>query len=117
MKLLADENISGILVSELAARGIDVVWVKARYRGASDDEIVEIAQQERRVILTSDKAFGERASRGAMTTGVILLRLHDVPPDEIVRLVVRIITSRDDWENVLAVIDRKRVRTIPLPVR
>lgn len=117
MKLLADENVSGSLVSELAARGIDVVWVKARYRGASDDEIVEIAQQERRVILTSDKAFGERASRGAMTMGVILLRLHEVPPDKMVTLVVRIITGRDDWEHLLAVIDRNRVRTIPLPVQ
>ncbi len=87
MKLLADENVSGVLVEELRARGIDIVWVKTNFRGISDDAVIDLASAEDRFILTSDKGFGEQVFRGGRRVGVILLRLYDVKPDELVAMV------------------------------
>ncbi|HEX3578253.1 MAG TPA: DUF5615 family PIN-like protein [Thermoanaerobaculia bacterium] len=115
MKLLADENISGVLVEELRACGIDTVWVKKDYRGISDDAVIAIASAEGRFILTSDKGFGEQVFRGGRRVGVILLRLYDLKADELVDMVSRIITRRDDWDHYFTVIDSKRVRMIALP--
>jgi predicted nuclease of predicted toxin-antitoxin system len=116
MKLLADENISGVLVEELRARGIDVVWVKTHFRGISDDVVTDLASAEGRVILTSDKGFGEQVFRGGRRVGVILLRLYDVGPDELAPMVARIVTSHEDWDLFFSVIDSKRVRRIALPI-
>lgn len=110
-----DENVSGVLVEELRARGIDIIWVKTHFRGISDDVVTDIASAKGRVILTSDKGFGEQVFHGGRRVGVILLRLYDVNPAELVPMVARIVTSRDDWDHFFSVIDSKRVRMIALP--
>ena len=47
-------------------------------RGIDDDEVIQIAYKEQRVLITNDKDFGEKIYRERKPhRGVILLRLAD----------------------------------------
>ena len=79
--------------------------------------ILEIAQRERRVVVTSDTDFGELAFRSGLpaTCGVVLIRLDWTDPDADNQAIVAALISRDDWSGIFAVVERDRVRTRPLP--
>jgi predicted nuclease of predicted toxin-antitoxin system len=117
MKLIADENVSRILVDDLRSHGHDIIWMKLRNPGAPDEEVIRIAAEEGRVLITSDKGFGDRVVRRGVSVGVILLRLHSLGPEEFARVASRTILSRDDWEGHLSVIEPHRIRMIPLKKR
>jgi predicted nuclease of predicted toxin-antitoxin system len=59
MRFLADENVPGPVVGALRGRGHDVVWIKELMPGAEDAVVLELAQSERRVVVTADTDFGE----------------------------------------------------------
>jgi hypothetical protein len=65
MRLLADENVPGPLVRALVESGCDVAWVRTVSPGVSDPEVLALAMQEKRILLTFDKDFGEIAKREA----------------------------------------------------
>jgi predicted nuclease of predicted toxin-antitoxin system len=77
MRLLADENISPDLVSWLRDAGHDVVAVREVARGEPDPRVLELAEDEGRILLTEDKDFGDLVFRERLpATGIILLRFH-----------------------------------------
>ena len=59
MKLLIDENISPATAEFLSSKDYDVKTVRENNIGASDREIVELAEKENRCIVTQDSDFGE----------------------------------------------------------
>jgi predicted nuclease of predicted toxin-antitoxin system len=63
MRILADENCPGDLVTALRSDGYDVVWIRMDAPDSNDPAILTRAQAERRIILTFDKDFGELAFR------------------------------------------------------
>lgn len=74
MKLLLDSCVSGIAASELRAAGLDVLYAGEWDADPSDDEILAQAYGERRILVTLDKDFGERAvARGTAHAGIIRL--------------------------------------------
>ena len=75
MKFLADECCEASLIAHLRKDGHDVVYVLESMRGATDAEILRRAFEEKRILLTEDKDFGElvyRLRRPAY--GIVLLR-------------------------------------------
>lgn len=73
---LADENVDKVIIERLRADGHDVAWVSEMQPGITDDQVMAIANDQGRVLLTGDKDFGELVFRqGLITTGVVLLRL------------------------------------------
>jgi predicted nuclease of predicted toxin-antitoxin system len=117
MRLLADENVPGPVVAALRGLGHDVFWARESLPGADDELILEIAQRERRVVVTSDPDFGELAFRSGLPAncGVVLIRIDWINPEADNQAVVAALTSRDDWSGVFAVVERDRVRIRPLP--
>ena len=77
MKLLADENIPASVVRLLEEDGYDIRWIRIDSPGISDIEVMRNAHQEKRVILTYDKDFGELAVKVPIypSSGIILIRL------------------------------------------
>lgn len=73
---LTDENTHPQVVSWLRARGLDVWDVKEQHRqGASDRELLTLAHNEGRIVLTHDSDFGALATAfGVAWTGIIYLR-------------------------------------------
>lgn len=78
MKFLLDENVDFPLAGFLKDLGHDVTAVAHGYPHAlKDTEILAIANQEERVIVTNDQDFGELVfRRGLPHQGVVLFRLR-----------------------------------------
>lgn len=80
--ILADENISSMLIFSLRKRNFDVFSIRESARGNTDISIADLSINPPRIILTEDKDFGYLAfEKKILMTGCILLRY--LPHDEI----------------------------------
>ena len=75
MKFLLDACVWGGVCKDLQSAGHDVVWAGEWPDDPGDDEILERAYRERRILVTLDKDFGELAI------------VHELPHSGIIRLV------------------------------
>jgi len=76
MEFLADECCNLGLVEKLRLSGHDVLYVFESKRGATDDEILAMAFNQRRILLTEDKDFGDLVYRLKKPAyGIILVRI------------------------------------------
>src|SRR5258707_7461184 len=76
MNFLADESCAGPVVRALREAGHDVVAIAEVARGATDQQVLERALNEKRVLITEDRDFGQLVyARGRSSAGVILLTL------------------------------------------
>ena len=83
MRFLADENVHGGIVQWLRSQGHDVLWATETLQGVDDDVLLQIAQQQERLLLTADLDFGELVFRGRLTShGVVLLHMEDLTVQE-----------------------------------
>lgn len=77
MKFLADECCDAGLVKSLRAAGHDVSYVPEHNAGSSDDEVLLMAYNEERILLTEDKDFGELTYRlRKPSSGIVLIRMN-----------------------------------------
>jgi predicted nuclease of predicted toxin-antitoxin system len=75
MRFLADECCDAGLVAALRDDGHDVLHASESLRGATDDELLDRAFAERRILLTEDKDFGTLVFHLRRPThGILLLR-------------------------------------------
>ena len=59
MRLLADENVSRLVIERLRAGGLEVISIGETSSGASDKDILEAANVEDCILITEDRDFGE----------------------------------------------------------
>lgn len=71
LKILANENFPKEAVEALRASGHDVYWIREEKLGIGDDEVLQIAQSEQRLLETFDKDFGELAFKQQLKTSEI----------------------------------------------
>jgi len=119
MRFLANENIPREVVAALREAGHDAAWVHADAPGTSDEQVLDRARREVRVLLTFDKDFGALVFRRGATAsrGVILFRIPLDQPDKLAAWVVGVLSTRADWEGHFAVVELNRVRMRRLPSR
>ncbi len=78
MRFLVDECAGPTLASWLQEQGHDVFSVYEQARGINDEEVLRIAVENERILITVDKDFGEKIFREKRPHhGIILLRLKD----------------------------------------
>lgn len=78
MRFLTDENIGPTVELWLREQGHDVFSIFESARGLTDEAVLTLAFSENRILITSDKDFGEKIFRERWPhRGVILLRLRD----------------------------------------
>ena len=85
MKILADENMLTRAVASLRAAGHDVRWARETNRRAADPNLLELATQEGRTLITFDSDFGELVYRYGMPApyGILHFRLHEGVPQSV----------------------------------
>jgi len=117
IKLLADENFPRYAVDALREEGYDVVWIRTESPGIADEQVLERAMDEERVLITFDKDFGEMAFHQNLPAdcGIILFRITTASGREAAQKAVRAVNSRDDWHGHFSVVDDRRVRMRELP--
>ena len=112
MKILADENIEREFIEALREAGFDVISIREDYIGFADDEILQIAVNEKAIVLTHDTDFGELIFRFSLKSqGVILLRVHKLNLTEKIGKTIKAICEHEtELENAFTVISENSVR-------
>jgi predicted nuclease of predicted toxin-antitoxin system len=113
MKLLANENFPGKSIDYLRDKGFDIKSIGLDDPGILDADVMKIAINEERTILTFDRDYGELIFRydNKPEKGVIYLRLDQYEPHEPGLMIEEIITNTSiDLTRALTVIDKNGIR-------
>jgi len=121
MKFLADENVSPKSVSFLQNLGFDAVHVReVGLMGKSDEEVMEYALKERRILLTMDKDFADIRNYPPGThNGIIRMRLGFASPQAVntcLELLLKQLSS-EDIEGNLVITDGLKYRIKKISVQ
>jgi predicted nuclease of predicted toxin-antitoxin system len=100
------------IVRALRKAGHDVVAISEVAPGATDDQVLERALRERRVLITEDRDFGELVyARRRSSAGVILVRFHSRARLAKAAVIVETISKLSTrLENTFTVLEPGRVR-------
>jgi predicted nuclease of predicted toxin-antitoxin system len=117
MRLLADENVSRLVIERLRTGGIEVMSIGETRAGAQDKDVLKTANDEDCILITEDRDFGELVIRQRLgVRGMILLeldRLSNAAEADVVAAIVS--TCGDKLSGNLVVIEPGRIRIRPLP--
>ena len=111
MKLLLDTCVWGKATEELTAHGHDAIWAGNWPEDPDDIEILARAFNERRILVTLDKDFGELAIlEGQKHVGII--RLVNIPARKQAEYVAYVLDTHGDVLSKAAIVtvDRSRMR-------
>lgn len=112
LNILADENFSLDAVEALRDAGYDVTWIRSISPGINDETVLALAEEERRILVTFDKDFGELAFKYGVSAscGIVLFRVSASSSQDVVDKVISALTSRSDWQGHFSVVDDRRIR-------
>ena len=113
MKLLANENFPYKSIHYLKEKGYDIISIGMDNPGITDAEVMMIAIDEQRTILTFDRDYGELIFRHNYKPekGVIYLRLDEYDPEQPGVIIEEIITNNEiNLSRALTVVDRNGLR-------
>ncbi|MBI4516855.1 MAG: DUF5615 family PIN-like protein [Deltaproteobacteria bacterium] len=114
MKLLLDACVWGGAAEVVRAAGHDVVWAGDWAEDPGDDEILVIARQQQRIVVTLDKDFGELAIiRGHLHCGIIRLVNQAATRQAVVCLRVLEQYQADLQRGAIITVEPGRVRVRP----
>ena len=105
MRILVDENIPRMTVDVLRALGNDVKDIRGTLaQGLADPELWRVATTEGRLLITTDKGFGE--FRTAPHHGILVVRLRPPNRHKIHHAVMRAIQQFQEsaWRNLFVVV-------------
>jgi predicted nuclease of predicted toxin-antitoxin system len=117
MKIVADEGIERPIVVRLRSAGHDVIHIAEIARGITDPEVLEIANQNRALLITYDKDFGDLIfNQQDRTQGVMLVRLPETLSSfEKAEIVIDVISERqNELFHAFSVIAVNKRRTIKI---
>jgi len=112
LRFIIDENCGVKLSEALNSEGYDSIPVIRSMAGAPDILVLERAEREERIVITSDKDFGELIyKQGLAHHGVILLRLETDEPAARITVVRRVILrSQGNLKGRFVVATEKKIR-------
>lgn len=97
MRFLADESCNFAVVRALRHAGHDVIAVSEITPRAEDPQVLTLAFQGERILLTEDKDFGQLVfAHGQHSSGVILLRYPPRTGRSMSAEVVRLVKQRGE---------------------
>ena len=97
LKIIMDVGVGKLSEEWLSQQGHDVLATRHVNPRMGDDEILEIAVREGRLVITMDKDFGELVYKHkAAHAGVLLLRLDDATGAEKVQGISQIFSQHGD---------------------
>ncbi len=112
VKIIADENIDTIIIKSLRNNDYNVISIKENFRGMKDNEIIVLANENRCLILTEDKDFGEWVfAHRTESAGVLFLGYDEIEINEIMKSLLSILKEYDSsLYGKFTVITKNKVR-------
>lgn len=117
MKFIVDECIGPSVARWLKQNNYDAISVYDSLQSSSDTTVLEHAVKDHRILITCDKDFGDMIFRNKMKhTGIILLRLINDQPSNIIVVIQDVINSytKHDLANNFTVVTETSIRIIKL---
>ncbi|MGI9034642.1 MAG: DUF5615 family PIN-like protein [Pyrinomonadaceae bacterium] len=112
MKICVDENIPLGTVAELKNFGHDVLDVRGTInQGVSDETLWQMIQQERRLLITTDKGFLQYRSESH--AGILIVRLRQPNAQKIHERIMQAFRqfTADEW-NGTAIVMRDMAQSV-----
>ena len=112
MKFLTDENIGFKVINPLRKLGFDIKSILESDKGVDDAIVLSIANEEDRILITTDKDFGELVYiKKLIHSGVILLRLKNDSSINKLKVLESLFNTRlKDLEKAFTVVTENKVR-------
>lgn len=111
MRVLFDVGVGRKAEEFLAAQGHDVKAVRDLDPKMLDEDILELAAAEARLVITMDKDFGELVYRSRRShAGVLLLRLEAATGDDKVAVIRTLVEYADELAGRFAVYQNGKLR-------
>lgn len=105
MRFIADENLGVKVPAYLRKQGFDIISVKEIAQGKPDKDILVIANQQRRILITLDRDFGELVFKQKLiNSGVIYIRLKNESVENKKKILVRELKSKKKFQNKFTII-------------
>jgi predicted nuclease of predicted toxin-antitoxin system len=121
MRFLADVGVSVSTAEMLRQRGHEVLHLsEVSLHRLPDDEILVLARDESRVVLTLDLDFGDLLAAGAhRLPSVILFRLRDQTPRSVNPRLLALLSEREEdlVAGALVIVEDNRYRLRRLPIQ
>ncbi len=105
MKILVDENIPRVTVQALHSMGHDVHDLRGTPdEGIVDTKVWELAQQQQRLLITTDKGFTQY--RNEPHHGILLIRLRQPNRQKIHDRVIQAVSdfAPEEWPRLLVIV-------------
>ena len=117
MQILADECCPRAVVDALRVAGIDVRYAAETDSRSPDTDLLRLANDEARIIVTEDFDFGDLLFRDRLPSlGAIILFLPELGPGERAKRLLDVVNSSQlDFANKLTIVEKRRVRQRELP--
>jgi predicted nuclease of predicted toxin-antitoxin system len=115
MFLLANENISNLVVTSLRDHGHDVYWVTEQCPGMDDEHVLEKARTNERILVTFDKDYYRLVNTTSDTLnldlkfGIIVFRTKKMRPNDMSMLVNYIIDTQNNWKGRFTIINKNGI--------
>ena len=104
MKIFVDENVPLTTVDELRSKGFDVTDIRGTpEQGITDAELWQRAQNEKRLLITTDKGFSSHREENHY--GILIIRLKQPTRLKIHQRVMQAISkySEEQWPGLMVV--------------
>ena len=112
MKIVADESVDYGIIISLRQKGFEVISVMEDFSGITDNDVLKIAEDNKCLLITEDKDFGELTYRLKLKHyGILLVRLSDlVRQDRIETAIQAIELHFDKLKNNFTLLNKKGLR-------
>jgi predicted nuclease of predicted toxin-antitoxin system len=113
LKFLANENVPISSVKALRIGGFDIKSIGMDNPSISDEEVMNIATEEGRTIITYDSDYGELIFKYGFKprAGVIFIRTQPSEPLETAKIIEKLILIKNlSFEGALTVVDSNSIR-------
>ena len=116
IKFIADVNIEKVIVDLLLENGYNVKWIPDYDCEMLDADILDMANTEKRILVTNDKDFGELTFlQKKLSTGIILIRVKGQRPQDKIKAMKRLLKNYSDKLLYhFVVITKKKIRIITM---
>lgn len=110
-RILADEGVDYRIIEKLREQGFVVISVLEKCPGISDKDVLELAQQEKALLLTEDNDFGELVfAHKEKNSGVIFLRYDRKEIQDISASLINVLSYKDSLYEKFIVITVNKIR-------
>ena len=116
IKFIADVNVEKAIIDHLIRKKYNVKWIADFDCEILDEELLNLADSEKRILITNDKDFGELVFlQKRISIGIVLLRVKGQKAQDKIKLFNKLLQKYPDkLIGHFVVLSKKKFRFIPM---